>query len=184
MQESLRKGQAERTSETLAHIREGIQESYDDVRELLVHFRTRIKHDDIDVAINDALEKFEGQTSIKTHYESEGHVLTLQPEIILQFLHIMHECLSNIRKHSQATQVDVHLSHGSECQLIIHDDGIGFDTNKTMSEMHVGLQIMKERAHRIKGTLTIDSSPQDGTTICLSFPRFTNVLTMDDKLHA
>jgi two-component system, NarL family, nitrate/nitrite sensor histidine kinase NarX len=184
MQESLRKGQAERTNETLDLIREGIQESYDDVRELLVHFRTRIKHDDIEVAINDALEKFEGQTSIKTHYESEGHALTLQPEIILQFLHIMHECLSNIRKHSQATQVDVHLSHGPECQLFIHDDGIGFDTSKTMGETHVGLQIMKERAHRIKGTLTIDSSPQDGTTICLSFPRFTNVLTMDDKLHA
>lgn len=183
MQDSLRKGQTERVNETLAHIREGIQESYDDVRELLVHFRTRIKHDDIDVAIHDALEKFEGQTSIKTHYESEGHILTLQPEIILQFLHIVHECLSNIRKHSQATQVDVHLSHGAECQLIIHDDGVGFDTNKAMGEMHVGLQIMKERAHRIKGKLTIDSSQNEGTTICLTFPRPTNVLTMD-KLHA
>jgi two-component system nitrate/nitrite sensor histidine kinase NarX len=184
LQESLRMGQTEKTSETLAHIREGIQESYDDVRELLVHFRTRIKHDDIDVAINDALEKFEGQTSIKTFYESEGHALTLQPEIILQFLHIMHECLSNIRKHSQATQVDVHLTHDTECQLIIHDDGVGFDPNQTMGETHVGLQIMKERAHRIKGKLTIESSPDDGTTICLNFPRFTNVLTMDDKLHA
>ena len=184
LQDSLRKGQAERTNETLAHIREGIQESYDDVRELLVHFRTRIKHDDIDIAIHDALEKFEGQTSIKTHYESEGHVLALQPEIILQFLHIMHECLSNIRKHSQATQVDVHLTHGNECQLIIHDDGIGFDSNKTMGETHVGLQIMKERAHRIKGSLSIESSTEDGTTICLSFPRLTNVLTMEDKLHA
>jgi two-component system, NarL family, nitrate/nitrite sensor histidine kinase NarX len=176
LQDGLRKGQAEQVDTTLAQIKEGIQESYDDVRELLVHFRTRIDHDDIDVAIRDALEKFEGQTGINTHYEFEGNALSLQPEIILQFLHILHECLSNIRKHSQATQVDVQLAHGVECQLIIHDDGIGFDNTKDAGETHVGLRIMKERTHRIDGTLTIDSSPEDGTTICLTLPLATNIV--------
>lgn len=176
LQDGLRKGQAEQIDTTLAQIKEGIQESYDDVRELLVHFRTRIEHDDIDVAIRDALEKFEGQTGITTHYQFNGNALTLQPEIILQFLHILHECLSNIRKHSQATQVEVQLSHGAECQLIIHDDGIGFDSTEDVGETHVGLRIMKERTHRIDGSLTIDSSPEDGTTICLTLPLAMNVL--------
>lgn len=179
LQESLRKGQTERVGETLAQIREGIQESYDDVRELLVHFRTRIKHDDIDMAIRDALGKFEGQTSIKTDYKFEGNALNLEPEIILQVLHIMHECLSNIRKHSQATQVDVYLSNSSECQLIIHDDGKGFDHNADAGETHVGLRIMKERTHRIQGDLTIDSEPSEGTTICLTIPQSTNVVPME-----
>ncbi|MCK5867421.1 MAG: type IV pili methyl-accepting chemotaxis transducer N-terminal domain-containing protein, partial [Mycoplasmataceae bacterium] len=170
LQDALRKGEAPRVDETLSQIREGIQESYDDVRELLVHFRTRIEHDDIDVAIRDALEKFEGQTGISTHYEFDGNAVTLQPEIILQFLHILHECLSNIRKHSQASNVEVQLSHGNECQLIIHDDGIGFDNTVEAGETHVGLRIMKERTHRINGNLTIDSSPDNGTTICLTLP--------------
>ncbi len=182
LQDGLRKGQMEQVDKTLAQIREGIQESYDDVRELLVHFRTRIKHDDIDLAIHDALEKFEGQTGIKTYYEFEGNALTLQPEIILQFLHILHECLSNIRKHSKATQVDVHLSHGNKCQLIIHDNGIGFDTAKDAGETHVGLRIMKERTHRIDGILTIDSTTEDGTTICLTLPLLTLVPAKDTSL--
>jgi len=181
LQDGLRKGQTEQVDKTLAQIKEGIQESYDDVRELLVHFRTRIKHDDVDIAIRDALEKFEGQTGIKTSYKFEGSALTLQPEIILQLLHILHECLSNIRKHSQATQVDVQLSHGSQCQLIIHDDGIGFDNSVDAGETHVGLRIMKERTHRITGDLAIDSSPDEGTTICLTLPLATNVIAMESS---
>ncbi len=170
LQDALRKGETPRIDETLTQIKEGIQESYDDVRELLVHFRLRIEHDDIDVAIRDALEKFEGQTGINTHYEFEGNAVTLQPEIILQLLHILHECLSNIRKHSKAAHVDVHLSHGNVCQLIIHDDGVGFDNTKDAGETHVGLRIMKERTHRINGDLSIDTSPGNGTTICLTLP--------------
>ena len=182
LQDGLHKGQVRQVDKILAQIREGIQESYDDVRELLVHFRTRIKHDDIDLAIHDALEKFEGQTGIKTYYEFEGNALTLQPEIILQFLHILHECLSNIRKHSKATQVDVYLSHSSECQLIIHDNGIGFDNTKDAGETHVGIRIMKERTHRISGILTIDSTPKEGTTICLTLPLSTLVSAKDASL--
>lgn len=179
LQDALSKGETPRINETLSQIREGIQESYDDVRELLVHFRTRIEHDDIDVAIRDALEKFEGQTGISTHYQFEGTALTFQPEIILQFLHIVHECLSNIRKHSKASNVDVHLSHGNNCQLIIHDDGVGFNSAKDAGETHVGLRIMKERTHRINGSLTVDSSLGNGTTICLSLPLVTPILTKE-----
>ncbi|PHS31890.1 MAG: histidine kinase [Methylophaga sp.] len=183
LQDGLQKGQTEQVDKTLSQIKEGIQESYDDVRELLVHFRTRIKHDDIDIAIRDALEKFEGQTGIRTHYKLEGNALTLQAEIILQFLHILHECLSNIRKHSGASHVDVQLSHGngSECQLIIHDDGVGFDYTKDAGETHVGLQIMKERTHGINGKLTIDSSPDNGTTICLTLPLATHILAKESS---
>ena len=177
LQDSLRKGHLNKIDSTLAQIREGIQESYDDVRELLVHFRTRIKHEDIDIAIADALDKFEGQTGIKTHYDFIGQPITLEPEIILQFLHILHECLSNIRKHSQATDVDIQLEHGHDYQLIIHDNGIGFDHHKDAGETHVGLRIMKERTHRIGGQLTIDSSPEDGTTICLTLPATINLNT-------
>ena len=42
-QDSLRKGRAEEAMQTAGQLREGVQESYDDVRELLVHFRTRMQ---------------------------------------------------------------------------------------------------------------------------------------------
>ena len=129
----------------------------------------------------DALEKFEGQTGISTYYEFDGNTITLAPETILQFLHIVHECLSNIRKHSQATQVDVNLSytHGAECQLIIHDNGLGFDNTSEAGETHVGIRIMKERTHRINGVLMVDSAPNEGTTVCLTLPLTTQRLVKE-----
>ena len=65
LEESLRKGNDSEVMEGLSHIREGVQESYDDVRELLVHFRTRVHQSDLEGAIRGTLEKFEGQTGIK-----------------------------------------------------------------------------------------------------------------------
>ena len=167
LQDGLRKGKQEHVVATMELIKEGIQESYDDVRELLVHFRTRIDHDDIDVAIRSALEKFEGQTGIKTHYISDGNTVAMQPETILQVLHILHESLSNIRKHAKATQVEVQLHLGSACILTIRDNGKGFDLQHDTGETHVGLRIMKERAHRVGAQLDIDSAPGQGTTVTL-----------------
>jgi two-component system nitrate/nitrite sensor histidine kinase NarX len=51
LQDSLRKGNAEEAMQTAGQLREGVQESYDDVRELLVHFRTRVHQSDLDTAI-------------------------------------------------------------------------------------------------------------------------------------
>ena len=55
LQDSLRKGNTEEAMQTAGQLREGVQESYDDVRELLVHFRTRVHQSDLDTAINAAL---------------------------------------------------------------------------------------------------------------------------------
>ena len=184
LQDSLRKGHYESVDGTLVKIKEGIQESYDDVRELLVHFRTRTEHDDIDVAIRSALEKFEGQTGIKTRYKYEGNAVPLQPETILQLMHILHESLSNIRKHSQATLVEVTFRHEAGCQMIIKDNGIGFDNTKEISDTHVGLRIMKERTHRIHANLTINSVVGSGTTVCLNLPLASNSFLVAEAIEA
>ena len=72
LQDSLRKGRLDEAMQTAGQLREGVQESYDDVRELLVHFRTRVHQSDLDSAIQAALDKFEGQTGLKTEFERVG----------------------------------------------------------------------------------------------------------------
>ncbi len=78
-----------------------MQESYDDVRELLMHFRTRVKQADLETAIRGALQRFEGQTGIRTHFEMTGTAVSLAAEIQPQVLHIVQEALSNVRKHAR-----------------------------------------------------------------------------------
>ncbi|MBL8540906.1 MAG: type IV pili methyl-accepting chemotaxis transducer N-terminal domain-containing protein, partial [Betaproteobacteria bacterium] len=172
LEESLAQGNLEAARGELAQIREGIQESYDDVRELLVHFRTRLKQADLEATIRAALQRFEGQTGIRTHFEASGTTVSLAPEVQPQVLHIVQEALSNVRKHARATEVTVEVVRNDGYLFCVRDNGRGFDpaTLAERSDTHVGLRIMRERAHRIGGGLEIRAQPDRGTEVALRLP--------------
>jgi two-component system nitrate/nitrite sensor histidine kinase NarX len=168
LEESLRKGNEQEVTEGLSHIREGVQESYDDVRELLVHFRTRVLQSDLEGAIRGTLEKFEGQTGIKTTLKIAGEGAPLDPSNETQVLHIVQEALSNVRKHAAASAVTVDLSRKGDCIISVRDNGRGFNPELQPGDSHVGISIMKERAHRIGGLLEVFSTPGAGSEIRLT----------------
>ncbi|MGB2833517.1 MAG: type IV pili methyl-accepting chemotaxis transducer N-terminal domain-containing protein [Methylotenera sp.] len=170
LEQDLQQDKKAEAQKSLAQIREGVQESYDDVRELLVHFRTRIGSTDLETAIRSALDKFEGQTGIKTIFTTQGNAPLLQPEQVLQVMHIVQESLSNVRKHAKASKMDVKLTSAEKCVIDIDDNGIGFDTSRDTGDSHVGLRIMRERAHRIGAVLSFDSAQSKGTHIQLILP--------------
>lgn len=170
LQEDLQNKRTTEALKGLAQIREGVQESYDDVRELLVHFRTRIGSTDLETAIRSALEKFEGQTGITAVFTPHGTAPELQPEQVLQIMHIVHESLSNVRKHAKANRIEVELHCDGKCVIDIRDNGTGFDTTVDAGDTHVGLRIMRERAHRIGAESFFESVPGSGTHICLILP--------------
>ncbi len=172
LQDSLRHGDMPEAQSELARIREGIQESYDDVRELLVHFRTRVMAGNVDIAIASALEKFEGQTGIATKLIRSGETREAPTKDAIQILHIVQESLSNVRKHAAASQVEVSIERGENCVITVRDNGRGFDPAATDldGEIHVGINIMRERAHRIGGRFDIQSRLGEGTTVTLSLP--------------
>jgi two-component system nitrate/nitrite sensor histidine kinase NarX len=173
LEDSLGKGRMPAAREELARIREGIQASYDDVRELLVHFRTRLADADIESAIASSLERFEGQTGIRATFVQSGAAMPLSPETQIQVLHIIQECLSNARKHSGARSIRVEMERAPQYRFRVIDDGRGFDPASVTSEMHVGLRIMRERAHRIGATLAVHSLPGAGTEVALQLPLLT-----------
>ncbi|MES2012892.1 MAG: type IV pili methyl-accepting chemotaxis transducer N-terminal domain-containing protein [Pseudomonadota bacterium] len=174
LHEDLQKGNTVTALQGLEQIREGVQESYDDVRELLVHFRTRIGNADLETAMRSALDKFEGQTSIRTSFECSGTVPELSPEHVLQIMHIVHESLSNVRKHAKANQVKVNLLCNETYALSIQDNGIGFNAARDASDTHVGLHIMRERAHKIGAVLYITAAHGKGTRVCLELNTLTS----------
>ncbi len=175
LQDSLKKGRVDEALQTAGQLREGVQESYDDVRELLVHFRTRVHQSDLDSAINAALEKFEGQTGIETAFERSGSAVPMPPTDEIQIMHIVQESLSNIRKHAKASHVRVRVDQDmANSRITVADDGVGFDPYNDpncQSDRHVGLKIMRERAHRIGAECRITSEPGQGTCVTLNLPR-------------
>jgi len=171
LEESLRKGNESEVMEGLSHIREGVQESYDDVRELLVHFRTRVHQSDLEGAIRGTLEKFEGQTGIKAILNISGTGTPLDTSYETQALHIVQEALSNVRKHAGASAVTVEITRHGDCVISVRDNGRGFNPELQPGDSHVGISIMKERAHRIGGQLEIHSTPGEGSEIRLTLSK-------------
>jgi len=161
--------------DTLAMLRQGVQESYDDVRELLVHFRTRVGQQDLAAAITAALRRLAEQTGIATDLAVSGDAAPLDTEVQTQVLYIVQEALSNVRKHANARSVTVAMRRGIDgLSVTVRDDGVGFDEadrSAAAQEAHIGLQIMQERALRIGGRIAIRSSSGNGTEVRLDLPR-------------
>jgi two-component system, NarL family, nitrate/nitrite sensor histidine kinase NarX len=169
LEDSLRSGKTEEAAEIVPALRAGVQESYEDVRELLLNFRSRLAEDDLTGALKSTVEKFQRQTGIQSELIVEGNGAPFPREQQLQVLFIVQEALSNIRKHAHATRVEVRIDDRQDFLLTIHDNGVGFDfgTATKKGESHVGLNIMRERAQRIHAQLKVDSKIGAGTTVSL-----------------
>ena len=178
MRDAVRSGDSVRMREILEEIDTGVRESYGDVRELLLHFRTRASAEDIEPALATTLRKFEHQSGVKAVLSMQGQGMPLSPDLQIQVLHIVQEALSNVRKHAQATQVSLDVQQQPAWRFEVRDDGIGFDVNSDqLDETHVGLRIMKERAQRIDADLDILSVPGRGSSVILTLTPHANPMT-------
>lgn len=168
MQDALDADNPVQAQGVLLEIDAGVRESYADVRELLVHFRTRANAEDIEPALLTTLRKFEQQTGIPAVLHMQGSALPLAPDLQIQVLHIIQEALSNARKHASASQVWLDVQQQPQWRFEVRDNGAGFDSTRGQDETHVGLRIMSERAQRIGAMLEVMSRPGRGTSVVLT----------------
>ena len=166
LRQALLTAQGNKVDSILNEVDLGLKESTNDVRELLVHFRTRTNVDDIEHALQTTLQKFEHQSGVKTQLEMHGHGVALPSDVQLQVLHVVQEALSNVRKHAGADRVQLIVQRGPQWVFTVRDNGKGFDAqSQKVDDTHVGLHIMQERAERIGAKVTIDSEPGAGTEV-------------------
>lgn len=164
------KAQAQQVQTALDELDVGLRESISDVRELLVHFRTRTNTDDIERALHETLQKFKHQTGLPAHLQLRGQGLPLPPDVQVQVLHVVQEALSNVRKHAGATQVWVDIEKGANWRFEVRDNGAGFDADTAHDQTHVGMKIMRERASRIGAQVRVVSHKGQGSTVTLILP--------------
>ena len=171
LRNDIKSADAARIHKTLGELDAGVHESLGDVRELLVHFRTRTNSEDIAPALKTTLQKFEHQTGLATHLDIDGDGMPLPADVQVQVLHVVQEALSNVRKHAQAREVWVEVQQTPQWRVEVRDDGRGFDPDGAgPDETHVGLRIMRERAQNIGATVEVASVPGSGTCVVLKLP--------------
>ena len=163
-------------TDTVEQIRTGVQECYEDVRELLLNFRERLHKENFAAALRTAIERFEMQTKLKVEISSHGRDPGLTDKEQLQVIFIVQEALANVRKHSHATDVKIAIESAGDFSVTVMDNGTGID-EKLLAERgkrHVGMNIMRERSEKIGAQVVI--GPVDaavfphGTAVKLTLP--------------
>lgn len=114
----------------------------------------------------------------------EDEIARLSREAELAIFAIVQEAISNVRKHAEASQVVIRLAIPEEgyLEVSVKDNGVGFDPS-TVSRVSaergsLGVLTMQERALSLQGSLSIRSSPGQGTEVLLRLPLAPNLANM------
>ncbi|MGH2906057.1 MAG: HAMP domain-containing sensor histidine kinase [Solirubrobacterales bacterium] len=120
-------------------------------------------------ALSSQVESFGERSGIEVAFEYDGDARQrFGDERELAIYRVVQEALSNIVQHADATRVDVSLAIGETIVLRVSDNGEGFDPSQPTKRF--GVSGMRERAQLVNGTLDIDSSPGEGTTLTMELP--------------
>ena len=126
--------------------------------------------------VQEYCEEFAGKNSLKVDFFSVGmDDLELDFDTEIAFYRLVQEGLTNIRKHANASQVNVRLSASfSHIMLHIEDNGKGFEVNNrlaaALNERRMGIWSMEQRVAFLNGEMKIESDPMRGTRILIKVP--------------
>lgn len=154
---------------TISELDSGISEAYTQLRELLTTFRLTIKQGDFGVALREMLAQLNEQSDTEIALENGLSSVELDAHQQVHLLQLIREATINAIKHARATKIAIRCieDHGDVC-VTISDDGIGFDSSEDKLN-HYGMSIMRERADRLHGRLTVQSRQMRGTEVSLVF---------------
>jgi len=112
---------------------------------------------------------------VPIEYNSRGAERRLGPETELALYRMVQEALSNLVRHSKASQGWVDLAYTpSGVELAVRDNGQGFTVPENPGEFapagHFGLLGLHERADLINARLELASSPGNGTILRIYLP--------------
>jgi len=123
-------------------------------------------------ALQELIDDMVSQHSIDARFEVHGTQRRLHTDTELALFRVAQEALSNIWKHSQATECILRIEFGPKKTILkISDNGQGFEYTALSDDptypSRLGLTGMKERAELIGGSLVVQSKPGIGTDITL-----------------
>lgn len=120
----------------------------------------------LDAALAEAVEQVAARTGIRLAVDLDEDI-RVAPDVREGLIRIACEAVNNAANHSGADLVRVELVNGERLQLLVEDDGAGFDPADVVRGSHsgFGLASMRERAEELGARLAIDSTPGGGTRI-------------------
>jgi signal transduction histidine kinase len=177
-----------RVSRQLREFKHELDRSITEVRRISSNLRPSVLDDfGLVIALKLLCKDFEKVHAIKMTFQLANPAPRyMDRNIEIALYRIAQEALSNIARHAAASSAALHLMpRGSTIQLIVEDDGKGFnqeDTARAKGSGHgLGLISMRERTELLGGSFDIDSACNKGTTIAVTIPTGEHTPHEEDK---
>ncbi|WP_135078282.1 cache domain-containing protein [Terasakiella sp. SH-1] len=154
----------------------GLREAIGEVRRISRDLRPSVLDDiGLSAALDAMSHEFGERTAIEVSFKKHPFTKQLGQDVKTTLFRIAQEALTNIERHSGASQVKIELVKRVDgVRMIISDDGVGFDVLRMEGRKNafqgIGLRNMQERIEFHGGELTVWSSPDKGTVVEAKLP--------------
>lgn len=147
-----------------------LEETYDEVRKMAYNKSGGVLiKKGLVPAVQSMADKISEARQIDIQVIGTGLEDRLENSVEISIFRSIQELVSNAVKHSKASEVVVQITqHGEALNIIVEDDGIGFDTKNT--RWGLGYTTIQTRMEELNGDLIIDSTLGNGTTVIMNIP--------------
>lgn len=157
--------------ENYTNIIDSLNTTIYDLRNIMYDLKPKNLEDlGLDFAVRKLSEHISKSTRKNGNVEIMGKPRRFDKGLELYLYRIIQECLSNIIRHSQASEYKIQLLYSDKSlKIYISDNGIGFKIEKVDKDKNYGLLNISERIKALKGTMKINSS-SEGTLLLFEIP--------------
>ncbi len=171
---SLGKRASTQTKNILTELFKTVDEAYRNLRESIFGLRTLAlgNQPGLVAALDDYLRDFSEVKGLPVELKVDHpETINFSSPVEIQLIRIIHEALTNIVKHADATKGKVTIvADGEMANITIADDGRGFADRTSETHLRFGLKTMKDRVKSAGGKLSISSKPGQGTQVLVQLP--------------
>ncbi len=162
----------EEAYQELGSLRDSASNSFQQVRDFIFELRPMMLDD---LGLVPTIKKYTSAiqdiTAIPVRFGVTGPERRMEPYLEVMIFRAVQELLRNAIDHSQANQIEVQIDVGdSFVDVVVEDDGNGFDIQELEEDQGMGLKLIKERVEMTSGEFKINSQVGEGTRVSFRVP--------------
>ena len=160
----------------LTELKQAVTNTFQKVREFIFDLRPMMLDDlGLNPTLKKSIEDYEQKSGLACNLTISGKDQRLPPHTEVTIFRVIQELLQNIRKHAQATHIQISLDISNDkATVAVEDDGSGFYVADAMAAAQqrktIGLSTMQEQVDMLGGEFKIDSDLGRGTRVDFWIP--------------